>query len=107
MDKLTPIVIDLNALKQNKLDESWLAMFGFGVKKLLKAILGDFSIPVHLKGNPADVRSFLSTLGAERNYIRDFKNFGLNNPRTYRSKATLDSAVGGFERKTGIKWHFK
>ena len=107
MEELSPVVIDLKALKQNRLDESFLAMFGFGIKKLLKAVLGDFSIPVHLKGNPADVRSFLSTLGAEKNYIQDIKNFGLSNPRTYRSKSTLDSAVGGFERKTGIQWPFK
>ena len=107
MDELSPIIIDLEKLKQNKLDESFLAMFGFGIKKLLKTILGDVSIPVHLKGHPADVRSFLSTLGAEKNYIRDFKNFGLNNPRTYRSKSALDTAVGGFERKTGIKWPFR
>ena len=107
MDELLPIVIDLEKLKENKLNESFLASFGFAMKKLLRAVLGDFSIPVHLKGNPSDIRSFVSALGAERNYIRDFKSFGLDNPRTYRSKATLDTAVGGFERKTGIRWPFK
>ena len=107
MDKLTPIVIDLNKAKEKKLDESFLRMFGWAVKKLLKAVLGDVSLPVHLKGNPSDVRSFVSALGAEKRYIQDYKNFGLDNPRTYKSKATLDTAVGGFERKTGIKWPFK
>ena len=33
MDKLTPIVIDLNKAKENKLNESFLRMFGFAVKK--------------------------------------------------------------------------
>ena len=107
MDKLTPIVIDLNKAKENRLDESFLRMFGWAVKKLLKAVLGDVSIPVHLKGNPSDVRSFVGALGAEKKYIQDYKNFGLDNPRTYRSKATLDTAVSGFERKTGIMWPFK
>tara|TARA_Y100001963_G_C6493000_1_gene314301 strand:+ start:243 stop:566 length:324 start_codon:yes stop_codon:yes gene_type:complete len=107
MDKLAPIVIDLSKAKENKLDESFLVTFGWAVKKLLKAVLGDISLPVHLKGNPADVRSFVGALGAEKNYIKDYKNFGLDNPRTYKSKATLDTAVGKFERKTGIKWPFK
>ena len=107
MDELSPIVIDLNKLKGDDIDESFLRMFGWGVKKLLKAVFGDISIPVHLKGNPADVRSFISALGAEKSYISDFKKFGLNNPRTYGSKATLDSAVKKFERGTGIKWPFK
>tara|TARA_R100001082_G_C4341618_1_gene150403 strand:- start:600 stop:923 length:324 start_codon:yes stop_codon:yes gene_type:complete len=107
MDKLTPIIIDLDKAKENKLDESFLTMFGFAVKKLLKAVLGDISLPVHLKGNPTDVRSFVSALGAEKKYIQDYKKFGLNNPRTYRSRSALNSAVTGFERKTGIKWPFK
>ena len=107
MDKLTPIVIDLNKAKENRLDESFLRMFGWAVKKLLKAVLGDVSIPVHLKGNPSDVRSFVGALGAEKKYIQDYKKFGLNNPRTYRSRSALNSAVTGFERKTGIKWPFK
>ena len=107
MDELSPIVIDLEQVKKNMMNESLLVSFGFAMKKLLRAVLGDLSIPVRLKGNPADVRSFLSTVGAEKNYIKDFKKFGLNDPRTYRSKSKLDSAVKGFERKTGINWPFK
>tara|TARA_Y100000034_G_C6621849_1_gene271126 strand:+ start:231 stop:554 length:324 start_codon:yes stop_codon:yes gene_type:complete len=107
MEDLTPVVIDLGKLKENKLDESFLLMFGWAIKKILKAMFGNVSIPVNLKGNPGDVKSFLGALGAERNYIRDFKSFGLNDPKTYRSKGALTSAVSGFERKTGIKWPFK
>ena len=107
MDELSPIVIDLNKLKEDEIDESFLRMFGWGVKRLLKAIFGDISIPVNLKGNPSDVKSFLSTLGAEKSYINDFKRFGLDDPRTYRSKSSLNGAVGKFERGTGIKWPFK
>jgi hypothetical protein len=107
MKDMTPIVIDLEKVKQNKLDESFLVTFGWAIKKLLKAILGDISLPVHLKGNPSDVQSFLGALGAERSFIQDYKNFGLNNPQTFKSQATLDAAVGKFERKTGIKWPFE
>tara|TARA_R100000315_G_C5227610_1_gene138619 strand:+ start:1066 stop:1389 length:324 start_codon:yes stop_codon:yes gene_type:complete len=107
MDDLTPIVIDLEKAKEKDLDESFLRMFGWGIKKLLKAVLGDVSIPVNLKGNPSDVKSFLGALGAEKSYVRNIKDFGLNNPRTYKSKSALNRAVTGFERKTGIKWPFK
>ena len=106
MDEISPIVIDLNKAKEGKLDESWLMMLGWGVKKILKALLGDFSIPVELKGNPSDVNSFLGALGAEKGYIQAMKDFGLNNPRTYRSKSELDRAISKFERKTGIAWPF-
>ena len=107
MDELSPIVIDLDRAKRNPLDESWLGWLGWGVKKVLKALLGDFSIPVELKGNPADVRSFLGALGAEKGYVEAMRDYGLNSPRTYRSKSELNSAVSGFERKTGITWPFK
>ena len=107
MKDLVPIIIDLEEAKNNKLNESWLVTFGWAVKELLGAMIGGVSIPVHLKGKPADVRSFVKTLGAEKKYIQDYKKFGLDNPRTYKSKSTLDSAVGRFERKTGIKWPFK
>jgi len=107
MDRITPIVIDLEKAKQENLDESFLVTFGWAIKKLLKAVLGDVSLPVHLKGNPSDVQSFLGALGAEKSFIQDYKSFGLNNPQTFKSQAALDTAVGKFERKTGIKWPFE
>ena len=107
MQDITPIEIDLNKLKNNQLDESWLLMFGFWVKKLLKAVFGDVSLPVNLKGNPADVRSFLTTLSAEKGHIESIRNHGLNNPQTYKSKSMLDSSISKFERDTGLKWPFK
>ena len=107
MEDMVPIVIDLDKAKQDNLDESFLVTFGWAIKKLLKAVLGDISLPVHLKGNPADVKSFLGALGAEKSFIQDYKKFGLDNPRTYESQAMLDAAVGNFERKTGIKWPFE
>ena len=107
MDDLTPIVIDLNEAKRKNLDESFLRTFGWAIKKLLKSVLGDVSIPVHLKGNPSDVSSFLGALGAEKSYVRSFKDYGLDNPRTYKNKLELNNKVSKFERKTGIKWPFK
>lgn len=107
MEEMTPIIIDLEKAKQNKIDESFLVTFGWAIKKLMKAVLGDVSIPVHLRGSPSDVKSFVGALAAEKSFIQDYKNFGLNNPQTYKSQAALDTAVGQFERKTGIKWPFE
>ena len=107
MKELNPIIIDLEAAKSKKIEESFLATLGWGIRKVLGALLGGVSIPVELKGDPRDVQSFLGTLGAEKRYIEDFKQFGLDNPRTYKSKELLNTSVGKFERKTGIKWPFK
>ena len=40
---ITPIVIDLTS--QNKLNESWLRMFGYGIKSILSHMFGETSIP--------------------------------------------------------------
>ena len=37
-DKLTEIVIDLDKLKENRLDESFLAMFGYHIKTILSLL---------------------------------------------------------------------
>jgi hypothetical protein len=104
-DKLAPIVIDLTQ-KQN-IDESWLRMFGENIKALLKAIFGDAAIPVQVKGSSSDLKAFTRALGGERNYISTLKKYGLDNPRTHRSKSQLSKATSQFERGTGIKWPFK
>jgi len=104
-DKLAPIVIDL--AQGNNIDESWLRMFGENIKGILKAMFGNISIPVQVKGSPSSVNSFTRALGSEKNYITTLRKYGLDNPRTYRSRSKLSSATSQFERDTGIKWPFK
>jgi len=104
-DKMAPIVIDLT--QRNNIDESWLRMFGENIKGILKAMFGGLSIPVQVKGSSSSVKSFVNALGGERNYISTLKRYGLDNPRTYRSRADLDRATSRFERSTGITWPFK
>ena len=106
-DKLAKIVMDLEELKKKKLDESFLAMFGHWVKNIVGRMFGDTGIPVSVKGNPSDVRAFAQAVGGEARYIQTAKDYGLDDPRTYMSKATLERAVHDFETKTGIKWPFK
>ena len=40
-------------------------------------------------------------------YYKDYVKYGLDDPRTYRSKYALRGAVKKFERSTGIDWPFK
>jgi hypothetical protein len=102
---LVPITIDLTT--DDILNESWLHMFGTGVKTILGAMFGGLSLPVYVKGHKSDVSSFAKTLGSEKRYLEAAAEFGLDDPQTFRSKAQLDSAVKNFERKTGIQWPFE
>ena len=106
-DKLTEIVIDLNRLKENRLDESWLAMFGYQIKTILSRMFGGGAIPVSVKGGQKEVASFAKAIGSEKKYIETAKKYGLEDPRTYKDKSKLKKATNSFERITGIKWPFK
>lgn len=105
-DKLTEIVIDFSEIRQNKLNESFMSMFGFWVKEILQRMFGGSNIPVSVKGDPVEVNAFAKALGSEKRYIETAKMYGLDNPKTYKDKAKLDSAVRSFENSTGIKWPF-
>ena len=106
-DKLTEIVIDLDKLKENRLDESFLAMFGHYVKTIMDRMFGGVSIPVSVKGKPQEVNAFAKAIGNEKKYIDTAKKYGLEDPRTYKDKSKLKKATNSFERITGIKWPFK
>ena len=106
-DKLTEVVIDLDKLKKNKLNESWLAMFGFHIKTILNRMFGGPQIPITVKGKPEEVNAFARAIGSEKKYVEMAKEYGLDDPRTYKSKSLLKKATNAFERVTGIKWPFK
>jgi hypothetical protein len=110
--ELTPVVIDLEELKSGKLDE-FSAMQGLAssIKLIMHQLFGGASglggIPVTIRGQRDDVRAFARTLGREKNYMKSYKKYGLNNPKTYKNKFKLNKSVRDFERKTGLKWPFK
>ena len=106
-DKLAEIVIDFNEIRGKEINESWLHMFGSWTKSILKSMFGDLSLPVRVVGSRSEVESFARALGREKDYISAITQHGLNDRRTYQSKAQLDSAIKGFEGTTGIKWPFK
>ena len=106
-DELVSIVIDLEELKNNKLNESFLSMFGGWVEHLLGAMFGVRSPSVSVRGSRREVESYAKTIGSEKSYIEAAKRNGLDHPTTYKNKAKLDASIKGFERDTGLKWPFK
>ena len=107
MDTLTEIRVDLNELKKQQLDESFLTMFGAWIKHILDAMFGGFDIPVSVTGNQREVQAFGRAVAGEKKYIESAKRYGLDHATTYKNKAVLDTATKSFERETGLKWPFK
>jgi len=104
---LTPIVIDLDELKSGKLDEfNVLQQMGSAIKLIMGQMFGGASVPVSVRGSQSDVKSFARTIGKEKKYMTAYKQYGLNDPRTYKSKFKLNKSVRDFERKTKLKWPF-
>ena len=112
-EQLEPIVIDFSEIRQNKLDESFLAAFGNWIKLIAQRMFHNPGVGatlgtggVRVRGTPTEVRAFARALGNEKKYIQIAKKYGLDDPRTTSNKAKLLKAVASFERETGIKWPF-
>ena len=106
-EELTESVIELSAHRRGEVNEIFnrLSMFGGWVKYLLKQMFGSqAAVPVRIKGNRSEVESFAKTMAKEKDYISLASRYGLNDPRTYKSKSKLEQAAKNFERQTGIKW---
>ena len=106
-NELQEYEIDLGAATRGEVDESLLRTFGWAIKSIMGSMFGGTSVPVTVKGTQTQVRDFARVLGREKKYLDNYKKFGLDNPQTYRSRFSLDSAVKKFERTTGLKWPFK
>lgn len=104
-DKLVPLVLDLT--KANKLDESFIRLFGGMIKVLMQKMFGLPTPPISIRGTEEQIAALKTALSHEKKYLETFYSLGLDNPRTYRSKAELDKATASFERTTGLKWPFK
>ena len=106
--ELTPVIIDLEELKSGQLEEfNVLQSMGSAIKLILGQMFGGSAIPVSVKGSRGDVKAFAKTLGREKRYMQAYRDYGLNDPRTYKSKFKLNKSVREFERKTKLKWPFK
>ncbi len=105
-EELVSITIDLGAVRKGKLNESFLAMFGYWVKAILKRIFGGVEVPVNVSGTRSEVEAFANALGREKDYMTSLRAHGLDDKRTFSNKYKLDSAVQSFEKETGLKWPF-
>jgi hypothetical protein len=109
--ELVPTVIDFaEARDENgELNESWGIAFGSLMRWIMPALFGDTGtlIPLNIRGNRQEVESLARVLAKEKNYLQSWRDQGLDDPQTYKSKSKLDRAVGQFERTTGLKWPFK
>lgn len=106
-DKLVSLVLDLNAANDKRLDESFLRMFGGLIKSLMQRMFGMPTPPINIRGTEEQIAALKDALRHEKKYLETFYSLGLDNPRTYRSKAELDKATAAFERITGLQWPFK
>jgi len=106
-EELVSTTIDLGIARKGELNESFLAMFGYWVKAIMKRIFGGANVPVSVKGTRSEVESFANALGRERDYMTSLKRNGLDNETTFGNKYRLDKAVENFEKETGLKWPFK
>jgi len=106
-DELSPIVVDLSAAREQKVDESFLRMFGSSIQLILKSMFGGAPVNLRVRGNKSEISAFAKLLGRERKYMEAFNKHGLGAKETYRSKYSLDTAVRQFERRTNLKWPFK
>jgi len=91
----------------SELNESFIATFGITLKKLMKKMFGGEKVPIIVKGNPRQIKAFAKALVHEKDYYKVYKKYGLNDPKTYRSKYRLKRAIHDFERKTSLKWPLK
>ena len=107
-DKLEEIIIDFEELRSKDLNEGYFSSFGSLIKLMLDNMFGTSftSMNVKMRGTNREIKAFQNALGSEKRYIQTARDFGLDNPRTYKNKAKLDGAIKGFEKVTGLQWPF-
>jgi|TARA_R110000824_G_scaffold122826_2_gene280339 hypothetical protein len=106
-NELLPLEIDLEKLKGDQLDESFLTMWGSWIQTILKRMFGGGTVPVSIRGKQSDLESLAKVLGGEKRYMASYMKHGLNNPAVLKNRHALERAVYNFERDTGIKWPLK
>tara|TARA_Y100000310_G_scaffold341606_1_gene441289 strand:- start:4754 stop:5101 length:348 start_codon:yes stop_codon:yes gene_type:complete len=106
-NELVSIEIDFHKLSEMEINEGLIRVFGGAIQTILGRMFGGASVPVNIKGTPAQVGSFTKAMGNEKRYIQTAAKYGLNDPRTYKNKYKLKQATANFERITGIKWPFE
>jgi len=100
------IVIDLR--KDNiQLNETYLGVVGAAIKYALTAMFPGSGTKLKIFGDDVPINRFLGALAAEKRYLDSYNKSGLTDPKTYKNKYSLDSAIESFEKETGLKWPLK
>ena len=103
---LVDVNIDLEKLKLNTLNESYVAQFAADISYLLwhlsapSAYDQNFSI----KGSRGDLEKFSDVIAGEKRYMDAFLKYGLGDPRVRSNKMRLEKAIYNFEKETSLKW---
>ena len=103
------IIIDLNEAKMLT-ESAALIKFGAKVKKMLYYMFAPSGVSFgkfYLKGNAGDIQTFAAVLASEKKYMDAYMRYGLDNPKTHKSRYALQGAISKFERATKLKWPFK
>lgn len=106
-EKQDNVYFDLGINRKGQLNEFVLTAFGGVVKGILGAMFNNSSFPVSIKGNKREVDSFTNAISKEKSHLEKIQRYGLNDPRTYKSKFKLEKAIKDFEKSTGISWPFR
>ena len=108
-DKLEEVVIDFQEMRSQELNESFYMALGASIRLAIDSIFGYGFFPAKLKvkGTEREAKAVVNALKSEAKYVKAAKDYGLTNPRTFKSKNKLTNAIKGFERVTGLKWPFK
>ena len=97
-------VLDLN---EDSIDEMTLGNRGILIKRIMKTMFGGPVFPLEVRGTASQLAAFATALGKEKAFMEAFSRYGLDDPKTYKSKAKLNNAIRQFESITKIKWPFK
>ena len=106
-EELVSNEINLEDVKKNHLNESFLASFGAQIESMLRVMMGQSAIPWRVTGKTGDLQALASVLGREKRYMESYLKNGLNDASVLRNRHQLEQAVYNFERETGIKWPLK
>ena len=96
------IIIDLD-----ELNESSLMLMGANIRYMLDAMFSGAPINALIRGDKRKVKAFGDTLSSEKRYMDAYINYGLADARTHRDSYKLQTAIGNFERVTGLSWPVK
>tara|TARA_R100001510_G_C7549112_1_gene133617 strand:- start:209 stop:553 length:345 start_codon:yes stop_codon:yes gene_type:complete len=113
-------VIEIDLTKKRVLQESFLKMWGFWNKKLLKYMYGkDTNVIANLneeeadeikfviRGEYQDVRAYAKVLSLEKEYLESHVELGKDHEDTQEIKQRLDAAAADFTEKTNLPWPFR